>query len=290
MEVPFPPAFAAMALAALLLPSAPTRLRGGLGLPAYALGAASMPFLADVRGPDVALWVSAALLLLGPALLLLAAWRARLHHQLPLLVVAIGAAIAGLAAAWPTLRLGGIIPAALTAGAIALGGLFLWMLGSALGVGRAVRRLDARLSLSRGDWPWGALIVTAAALLIGTAALKWPLWIELWQSVGVAVGVLLTWWAVGTGRAPLGLAGAAFACAFTAPELAYSSWLLLGVAAMAVRSMPRAAGAVAAAGGYLGVRALLSGEVLYTVLLVGAATALLGALAGAATTEGPAPR
>lgn len=290
MEVPYPAAFAAMALAALALPNASTRLRGGLGLPAYALGAASFPFLADVRGPDVALWVSAALLLLGPSLLLLAAWRERLHRHTALLALVLVATAAALASAWPTLRLGGIVPAALTTGAIALGGLFLWMLCSTLGAGRAIRRLDGHLPRSRGERPWGAFVAVSAALLVGTAALKWPLWIELWQSVGVAIGVLLAWWAVGTGRAPLGLAGAAFACAFTAPESAYGSWLLLSAAALSIRSIPRAASILAAAGGYLGVRALLSAEVLYTVLLVGAAAALLGVLATAASTEGSAPR
>lgn len=290
MALVFPAAFAAMALAALVLPRPADRLRGGFGLPAFALGAASIPFLADVRGPDVSLWVSAALLLLGPSLLLLAAWRAELTPHRPVSLLVLAAAAVAVAAAWPTLRLGGIVPAALTAGAIALGGLFLWMLGSTLGVGRALRRLDARLLLSRGDWPWGALIVAGAALLVGTAALRWPLWIELWQSVGVPVGVLLAWWAVATRRAPLGLAGAAFACAFAGPEWAYGSWLLLAVAAAAVRSTPRAASVVAAAGGYLGERALLSGEVLYTVLLAGAATALLGALCADASAEDPAPR
>lgn len=290
MEMAFPAAFAAMALAALLLPGASSRLCGGFGLPAYALGAASIPFLADLRGPDLALWVSAALLLLGPSLLLLAAWRAPLPRRIPPLVLAIAAAGAAVAAAWPTLRLGGILPAMLTAGAIALSGLFLWMLGSTLGVGRAVRWLEERFPMSRTESPWGAHIVAAAALLVGTAALKWPLWIELWQSVGVAIGVLLAWWAVATRRAPLGLAGAAFACAFAAPEWAYGAWLLLAVAALSVRSTPRAASVVAAAGGYLGARALLSGEVFYTVLLVGAATALLGALAGVTSTEAPAPR
>lgn len=286
----FPAAFAALALAALLLPGGSNQLRGGLGLPAFALGAASIPFLADLRGPDLALWVSAGLLLLGPSLLLLAAGRARLTPRNPVLLVVVAAAAAAVAVAWPSLRLGGIVPALLTTGALALGGLFLWMLGAALGAGRAVRWLDARLPLSRGESPWGARVVAAAALLIGTAAVKWPLWIELWQSVGVAVGVLCAWWAPATRRAPLALAGAALACAFAAPEWAYGSWLLLAVAALTVRPMPRAASVLAAAGGYLGVRALLSGEVLYTVLVVGAGTALLGALAAAPSSEGSAPR
>jgi hypothetical protein len=202
-----------------------------------------------------------------------------------LLLVGASAALA-VVAAWPTLRLGGFLPAALTAGAIALGGLFLWMLCGMVGVGRAVRWIDARLPLRNRQYSWGTVVLVAGALVIGTVALKWPLWVELWQSVGVAIGVLAAWWAVAMRRPSLGLAGAAFAAAFTPPELSYSAWLLLGVAALPNRRWPWAPALLAAAGGFLAQPALLDAEVVYTVLLAGAATALL---AGLATDPPPAP-
>jgi hypothetical protein len=112
----------------------------------------------------------------------------------------------------------------------------------------------------------------------------------LWQSVGVAVGVLCAWCAAATGRAPLALAGAAFATAFTAPELAPGAWVLLAVAALSIRRWPRAGAALSAAGGYLAAPALLDAEVVYTVLLAGAATALLAALASPPRVEGVGAR
>ena len=100
-----PGAFAAMLVAALVLPTTADRLRGALGLPAYVLGAASLPFLPGFRGPSLTVWISAALLLLGPAMLLVAAGRAAeplRRHRGRLLLVLLGVG-AGVAAAWPTL-------------------------------------------------------------------------------------------------------------------------------------------------------------------------------------------
>ncbi|HEX5004136.1 MAG TPA: hypothetical protein VFV65_02415 [Gemmatimonadales bacterium] len=143
----FPIAFAALEAAAMLLPTGADRFRGALGLPALALGVASLPFLPNFRGPSLTVWISAALLLLGPAMLLLATWNARArlgwrNPAVPVVAVAVGLSVT---AAWPTLTQGGVLPALLTAGALGLGTLLDWMIGAALGAGRAVRRLDARL-------------------------------------------------------------------------------------------------------------------------------------------------
>ena len=291
MNLILPLAFAAMAFAALLLPTAADRLRGGLGLPAFALGAASIPFLADIRGPELTLWVSAALLLLGPALLLLATWRARLNWRKPAVPLVFASTAAALFAAWPILRVGGVVPAVLTTGALAFSGLFLWMLGERIGVGRAVRWLDARLPATHGK----ARRVPSSSWA-GRSSWHWrgsprPFW--SWSSgnrSALGVGVVVSWWTVATRRAPVAFAAASFATAFTAPETALGAWLLLGWAALLDRTHPRITAVAGSAGGYLGVRALLSGEVLYTVLLVGAATALLGALAAAPSAESSASR
>ena len=129
-------ACATMLLAALLLPTPGDRFRAALGLPAFLLGVASLPYLPAFRGPSLTVWISGALLLLAPALLVLAAWRARprltLSRPAPWLVPA-GAA-AALAAAWPTFERGGALPAALTAGALAFGGLLGWMVAERLGL------------------------------------------------------------------------------------------------------------------------------------------------------------
>ena len=125
-----PAAFAAMLVAALLLPTTADRLRGALGLPAFVLGAASLPFLPGFRGPSVTVWISAALLLLGPAMLLVAAWRARraapprTRRSSSLVLLGAGA---GLAAAWPTLDSGGVFPGLVTTAAVASACLLVWM-------------------------------------------------------------------------------------------------------------------------------------------------------------------
>jgi hypothetical protein len=62
-----PVAFAAMAAAALLLPTAADRWRAAFGLPAFLLGVASIPHLPDFQGPSLTVWISAGLLALGPA-------------------------------------------------------------------------------------------------------------------------------------------------------------------------------------------------------------------------------
>jgi hypothetical protein len=274
-----PFAFAAMVIAALFLPAPADRFRGALGLPAFLLGVASLPSLPAFRGPSLTVWISAALLLLGPALLLLAAWHARLTLRSPAAWIAGAAALVAVAAAWPTLRLGGVLPALLTAGALGMGGLLLWMLAGLVGVGRAVRWLDARLPALHGRYTWGTLFLVTAAMLIWVAWLVEPLIVLSWQPIGVGVGVLAAWWAVGTRRAPLALAGAALAASFAISDGVVSGWLMLVVAALADRMRPRVAAVAAAAGGWLVVPALLGAEVVFTVLLTAAATALLGGLA-----------
>jgi hypothetical protein len=274
-----PAAFAAMVIAALFLPTSADRFRGALGLPAFLLGVASLPSLPAFRGPSLTVWISAALLLLGPALLLLAAWHARLTLRHPASWIAGAAALVAVAAAWPTLRLGGVFPALLTAGALGMGGLLVWMLATLVGVGRAVRWLDTRLPALRGRYTWGTVILVVGAMLIWVAWLAEPLMVLSWQPIGVGVGVLAAWWAIGTRRTPLALAGAALAASFAISGGVVSGWLLLVVAALTNRMRPRVAAVAAAAGGWLITPALLGSEVLFTVLIAAAATALLGGLA-----------
>ncbi len=281
MTALLPVAFAALVLAAMLLPSRADRFRGALGLPACALGAASAPLLGDLRGPDPALWISTGMLLLGPAALLLAAWRARprLHTGLITAPAAALAAVLALLAAWPLLRLGGALPALLSAGAIAFGAAFLYLGASALGAGRPVRWVAERLPWSRGGAPWGTRALIALVLVLGMASLRWSLWLRLWQPVGFGVGALLAWCAVALRRPALALAAVGLATCFVAPDLARVSWVGLAATALMVRPTPWVAAALAGAFGYVALPGLLDGEVLLTVVLVGAATALLAVLA-----------
>jgi hypothetical protein len=90
---------------------------------------------------------------------------------------------------------------------------------------------------------------------------------------------------VATRRIPLAAGGLAFAASFTAPAAAIGVWGLLACVALLDR-IPRRLGALLlAGGGYLVAAPLLGGQVVYTVLFVGAATALLGSLAA----ESPLP-
>lgn len=287
-----PVAFAAMVLVALLLPSSADRVWGALGLPAFALGAASVPFLPQFRSPNPTLWISAALLLLAPAMLVLAAWRARarLSPRGPVLLLVLASVGAALVAVWPTLRLGGVLPAVLTTGALALGCLFVWMVASQAGLGRGLRWLDTRLPAPRGASSWGTLGLVTGAIVVNLGWALWPLWIQSWQPIGVGLGVLAAWWAVAIARVPLALAGAGFAACFGGPEVARGAWVLLGAAVVADRIPARLAAAAAAAGGYLIAPSVLGAEVVFTVLLAGAATALLAALASATPTGRAASR
>ena len=282
-----PAAFAAMLVAALLLPSTADRLRGALGLPAFALGAASLPFLPGFRGPSVTVWISAALLLLGPAMLLVAAWRGGLslrRHPAILLMVLVGAG-AGLAAAWPTLDSGGVFPGLVTAAALASACLLAWMVSSALGIGRGVRWLDARIPSRPGGYSWGTPLLAAGAIAVYLAFLARPLWVLSWQPIGVGVAVLAAWWAAATGRAQMAAASVAVAAAFCTVEPVPTGWLALLTGALVYRTHPRIAAVAIAAGGYLAAPALLDAEVLFTVLLAGAASALVAVLATAPGAE-----
>lgn len=275
-----PAAYAALLVASLLLPTASDRLRGALGLPAFALGAASLPYLPEFRGPSLTVWISAALLLLGPAMLLVAAWQARtrLHPRAALLVIVPLAAGVAVTAAWPTLVLGGILPALVTAGALGMGAWFAWLLGSASGIGRVVRSLDARMPTLPSQHSWGVLLLVAGAVAFRVGGLTWPLWVLSWQPVAVALGVICAWWSVATGRASLALAGAAFAGSFSTTAGFVGGWVLFAVAAMADRTPPRVMAILAATAAWLAAPELLAAEVLYTVLLAWAATMLLGGL------------
>jgi len=149
----FPLAFALTALAAVLLPTSSDRLRGALGLPALALGAASAPLLPASLGPDPSLWVTGALILLGPALLLAACWRARarLAPRGVTVVVLTLSAVATVVAAWPTVRTGGIQYVPLALAALVCYALLNWVIVRGVGLGRAVRWIDARLVPARAQ-------------------------------------------------------------------------------------------------------------------------------------------
>lgn len=282
-----PAAFAAMLVAALLLPTTPDRLRGALGLPAFVLGVASLPYLPGFRGPSVTVWISAALLLLGPLMLLVAAWRARepLRQRRWILLVALLAAGAGLAAAWPTLSAGGVFQGLVTTAAAASASLLIWMVASALGLGRGVRWLDARIPSRPGGYSWGTPLLAAGAFAVYLAYLAWPLWVLSWQSIGVGFAVIFAWWATATGRVPMAAASVAFGAAFCTVEAVPTGWLLLLVGALAYRPRPRVSAVAIAAGGYLTAPVLLGAEVLYTVLFTGAASALVAVLAEAPLAE-----
>lgn len=278
MGYTFPVVAAALWAATLLLPTTADRLRGALGLPAFLLGAASVPHLPAFQGPSPSVWISAALLLLGPAMLLLASWRAReLLHP----VIALGsvvAAAAALAAAWPVLRQGGVLPAIATAGAIGLGAWSAWLAGALSGLGRVIRRRDAGLAAT-GRRRVVHLLV-AAALGTQLAALAWPLWVLSWQPIGVGAGLLALGWAAAAGRPRLALAAAALAASFAAVDQLNPGWIALAAAALAPRSRPWFIAGLAPVGAYLAIPVLLGAEALLTVLLVAFATVLLAVLAG----------
>lgn len=282
-----PVACATMLLAALLLPTPVDRFRGGLGLPAFLLGIASLPFLPDFRGPSLTVWISGALLVLGPALLGLAAWRARsrLTPRHPALWLVLAGVAAGLAAAWPTLDRGGALPAALTAGALGFGCLLAWMVAELVGLGRGVRWLDDRLPAMRGRYSWGSPLFVVAALLFHLAWFRWPLWVLSWQASGFGIAVLGVAWAAAVRRPSLALAALALAATLAQPEVIIGGWLVLAAAALGNQSRPRAIALGAALGAYLAWPALLAQEVLFTVLLTAAATALVAQCAAEADTD-----
>lgn len=281
MTIAPPVGFAAVLIAALLLPSRADRLRGALGLPAFALGAASLPFLADIREPDPALWISGALLLLGPSALLIATWRARARLRAwPLTVSAVAVAVAlGVAAAWPLLTLGGVLPAVLSAGALGLGAAFVYLAAATAGLGRLARWLHARAPDSWRAHHWGTLLVAALTLALGLASLRWSLWLRLWQPAGIGLGAALVWWAAATRRPALACAGAGFAICFVPPEQAYSTWVGFTSAALLPLRFPLPAALLAAVAGFVALPGLLDAEVLLTVVAVGGASALLATLA-----------
>lgn len=287
MTVLLPSAFAAMLVAAWLLPSSPDRLRGALGLPAYVLGAASLPFLPGFPGPSVTVWISAALLLLGPAMLLAAAWRGggALRQRRAALTAVLLAGCTGLAAAWPTLRFGGVLPGLVTTAALASASLLAWMLASTLGLGRGLRWLDARLPTRRGGHSWMIPVLGIATVAVYLAFLVWPLWILSWQPIGVGLAVLSAWWAAATARAPMAVASGALAAAFCTVDAVPAGWLALLTGALAYRTHPRLSAAAIAAGGYLAAPSMLDAEVLFTVLLTGAASALIAMRATAPDAE-----
>jgi len=402
--VGFLPAYSFLAIAALLLPAPRIRLLAALGLPAFALGAASVGRLPPGTGPGPTLWICAGLLLLGPATLAAASWRVR--QRIPAgggTPAIVGVAIlTAVLAAWATLRAAGIIPALLTTGALALGALTLWVVGQFTRLGTGIRALDARMAPARArlagpgvpagarsDWflavgmlaalfgpylsvvflgaivaaiaghlrgrrlgttgrvpvlwvavpllaaawwlaatvagpemqslsalpgapfspeaelllslavalaaalfaglwplhgvlPGGGVALAAGALLLRLAIPAWPLGVEHWQPLAVAAGVASAWWAVPTRRVPLATAGLAFAAGFAIVERAPGAWLLLAALALRGQVPAWATTLLMAAGGYLVAAPLLGAEVVYTVLLAGAATALLASLASEA--------
>lgn len=288
-----PAAYATMVVAALLLPSAPDRARGALGLPVFLLGMSSLPYVPGFRGPSLTVWISGALLLLGPVLLASAVWRARsrLDRRHPAAWVLLAGVAAGVAAAWPTLHQGGAFAASVAAAALAVDCWLLWLVGEALRVGRGVRWLDRRLP--RGTWAWsrGTILWIVAAILLHGAWIVWPLWVLSWQPIGVGLAVVGVAWAAATRRPALALAAIAFATSFTAPESTlggWGGWMVLTAGALGPPSRPRLIALVSALGAYLAWPALFGQEVVFTVLLTAAVTALLAQLASPhALEEGP---
>lgn len=284
MGYAFAVASAAIWVATLLLPTTADRLRGALGLPAFLLGVASVPYLPGFQGPSLTVWISAGLLLLGPALLLRATWRSRALLHPGLALVSGLAAVAALLAAWPIIRQGGALPAFATAGAIGLGACTLWLLGALSGLGRMVRRLDARRPAPGGRYPAAVLLLVSAAIGIWLAALAWPLWILSWQPIGVGAALIWLAWAAAAGRPRLALAAAALAAAFCSVYQLDAGWLMLAIAALGDRSRPWIMVGLAPIAAYLAIPILLSAEALLTVLIVACATFLLAVLAERETT------
>lgn len=404
MTIGFPLAFALLAIAALLLPATRDRLIGALGVPAFALGAASAARLSPGTEPGPTLWICAALLLLGPAVLAVALWRARRRLSAAGGFVTLSgiAGIAAVAAAFPTLRSAGLVPSLLTTGALALGALTLWFAGGVIRLGAGIRALDARLAPARvrvsgpgmptgarSDWflaagmlaalfgpflslvflgaivvaiaghlrgrrlgttgrvpvlwvavpvlaaawwlaatvagpdlqslsalpdapfspeaelllaagsavaaalfvglwplhgvlPGGGVALAAGALLLRLAVPAWPLGVEHWQPLAVAAGVVSAWWAVPTRRVPLAVAGLGFSASFAIADRNPGAWLLLAALALRGQVPGWATALILAAGGFLVASPLLGAEVVYTVLLAAAATALLASLAAEA--------
>ena len=156
----------------------------------------------------------------------------------------------------------------------------LWLAAGASGLGRAVRLVDAKIPAPRQGPSYTTYLLVAAALVFGILVRQWPLWILLWQPIGVGLGVCAAWWAVATRRPALALAGAAFTAAFLPPEFTYSAWGGLGVAALMVTGRYRSfAVALAIVAFYVITGPLLDAEAVWTVLLAGAGSALLAALA-----------
>jgi len=125
------------------------------------------------------------------------------------------------------------------------------------------------------------------------ARLAWaasPLWVLSWQPFGVGMGVVCLGWAVATGRARLALAAAALAAAWSGAEPFDPAWLILAGAVLVPGDRHRLQAAIAALGAWLAMPSLLAAEVLFTVLLVAFATAMLAALAAQAESERDASR
>jgi len=276
-----PGAYAVLVLGAAAMPGRASRLRAATGLPPFLLGMASLPFLQDLHGPSPTLWISAALLLLGPVALLCEAWRSRTAmRQRPLiLALVVGAAGVGVTVSWPLLQLGGFVPALLTTGALVLSATFLWLAAGAVGLGRAVRALDAQIPAPGQGSTYGTYLLICAATAVGLAALRWPLWVQLWQPVGIGVGAWAAWWAVATRRSALALAGAAFAAAFLDLGSSYSAWVTLGMAALVVERVRWLGAVLAVSWGFAIAGPLLGAEAVWTVLLAAAGSALLAGLA-----------
>lgn len=277
-----PGGFAALLIGVAAMPGRPSQLRAATGLPAFLLGVASLPFLRDLRGPEPTLWISAALLLLGPAAVLVEVWRSRglLRARPIFLWIGLAGAAVGVVPSWPLLRLGGYLPAVLSAGALALGAAFLWLAAGAVGLGRLVRALDAHLPAPAQGPMYATYFLILAAMIAGLAALRWPLRVQLWQPVGIGVGAWAVWWAAAARRPSLALAGTAFAAAFLPPGNNSMAWVTLGLAAMSVDRRPWVGLPIAVIWGYAIAGPLLGAEAVWTVLLAGGGSALLAGLAG----------
>ena len=159
-----------------------------------------------------------------------------------------------------------------------------------LGLGRAVRWLDDRLPALRGRYSWGTPLFVVAAILFHLAWFRWPLWVLSWRPSGVGIAVLGLGWAAAVRRPSLGLAAVALAATLAQPEAVIGGWLVLSAAALGNQARPRAVALGAALGAYLVWPVLLEQEVLFTVLLTAAATALLAQCAAHAEREANAPR